>query len=355
MKARIQTIDFFRGLFLVIMMIDHNLLFGFQSIGFLLKYTFEPLGFVSAAEGFVFISGLMYGFVYGKTWILNPENFSKKNRQRIIELYRKHVILFSFICLLFLIPNFNSIWNLEWQGKLSLWKSNPAEAWGLGVLFLYQTSFVDVLPLYIFLISYSGIILPLLAKGYTKTTVSLSFVGWIMGHFFLQEKIGTHFGLVLGWFEFLSWQFLFVSAMTIGLRWYQGKIIPLRTSFFYFSLALVLLFLASRHGLSHGNELAVNVRNLGIIRLINFAALGYLFYYLASLYKNLFNFEPLAILGRSSLDVFTFHVFVVYLLGAADQFVKEIPLFWQILALLFALSSLYLPVLWKRVRSQKTV
>ena len=53
-------IDFLRGLCLVVMTVDHLPPDIFE------KFTWQTFGFISAAEGFVFLSGLVSGVVYGR-------------------------------------------------------------------------------------------------------------------------------------------------------------------------------------------------------------------------------------------------------------------------------------------------
>jgi OpgC protein len=58
--GRDTRIDTLRGLFLVLMTFDH------LPYHPLLRLTMQSLGFVSAAEGFVFVSGLVSAGVYGR-------------------------------------------------------------------------------------------------------------------------------------------------------------------------------------------------------------------------------------------------------------------------------------------------
>ncbi len=84
-------LDALRGLVLAWMTINHL-------SGPLHAYSFETLGFVSSAEGFVFISGIVAGMVYGRIG-LNP-------RHRLASQERPFAgssISICFIWLLFLL------------------------------------------------------------------------------------------------------------------------------------------------------------------------------------------------------------------------------------------------------------
>ena len=61
---RIGAIDFVRGLMLLQMSWDHFLWFPFQAHQAWTNYTYEALGFVSAAEGFVCLSGMAAAVAY---------------------------------------------------------------------------------------------------------------------------------------------------------------------------------------------------------------------------------------------------------------------------------------------------
>jgi len=58
--SRIVLIDFLRGLCLIVMTVDH------LPETIIKKFTLQGFGFFSAAECFVFLSGLVAGRVYGR-------------------------------------------------------------------------------------------------------------------------------------------------------------------------------------------------------------------------------------------------------------------------------------------------
>ena len=66
---RLRTIDGFRGFFLLFMGIVH---FNGVTDVVLGKLNHHRFGWVQDAQGFVFISGLVVGLVYGKKYLRNP-------------------------------------------------------------------------------------------------------------------------------------------------------------------------------------------------------------------------------------------------------------------------------------------
>lgn len=62
---RLHSVDFFRGLALTIVLLDHVDLWA-RPAGFFRDWTLMGLGFSDAAEAFVFLSGFTFAWVYGR-------------------------------------------------------------------------------------------------------------------------------------------------------------------------------------------------------------------------------------------------------------------------------------------------
>src|SRR3954466_14178860 len=82
-SRRILAFDLIRGFFLLIIMVDHIELYpnGFD------VFTGKGRLWVSAAEGFFFISGLLIGMVYRRRLALGMKFIFKKMWRRAAELY----------------------------------------------------------------------------------------------------------------------------------------------------------------------------------------------------------------------------------------------------------------------------
>lgn len=352
---RTHCIDFFKGILLINMMIDHSLLFGFDSLGFLYRYTYEPLGFVAATEGFIFLSAYLFGLNYSLRTRTKKASLYKSIFSRLVKIYKYHVLSVSVVALLFMFPEFSSNWNIEWQGKLALWKIDPLKAWFLAILFLYQTSFVDILPLYLFLISYSTLPMFFLENGRLKSVLTVSAMLWLLGHLYPQENLGLKFGVLLGWLEFLSWQFLFVIGMAIGFYQKQfNALLPKTNTTLFFMIASTILFFYVRQFHPNLFEDApfklTNIRNLGVVRLLNFFTLSYLIYILTQKFPDRFNFSPINQLGKNSLTVFSFHILVCYFFGAFRSLISTQSIGTQIFLLTLNVSLLFIPILFSFVK-----
>ena len=71
-SERDLRIDFFRGLALIIVLVDH--VERMNGIEYVRGWTPTSLGFSDAAEGFIFLSGYVFGMVYGP--VSNEMDFS---------------------------------------------------------------------------------------------------------------------------------------------------------------------------------------------------------------------------------------------------------------------------------------
>lgn len=100
-KRRIATFDILRGYFLFVIMIDHLM----RTFGFWEIFTGRGAQWVSAAEGFFFVSGIMIGMVRGSGMADQPiSNVFKKCWSRALKLYLWSIgltILFSLLALHF--------------------------------------------------------------------------------------------------------------------------------------------------------------------------------------------------------------------------------------------------------------
>ena len=141
-------LDALRGLVLAWMTINH---LG----GPLYAYSFETLGFVSSAEGFVFISGIVAGMVYGRIGLTQgTPSLRKKAFRRVLDIYLFHMAAFLFVMLLEITIS-NKAYQSFYEYMNPLPTESPLLALGLGAVFLWQPALLDILPMYcLFLINH---------------------------------------------------------------------------------------------------------------------------------------------------------------------------------------------------------
>src|SRR5262249_49152159 len=89
-SGRDSRVDALRGLMLVVMTLDH------LPAHPLLRLTKQSLGFVSAAEGFVFLSDMVSAWTYGKVFFRQGAAALRRRAwSRARDLYITHVLIYT--------------------------------------------------------------------------------------------------------------------------------------------------------------------------------------------------------------------------------------------------------------------
>ena len=156
-RGRDLRLDFFRGLALLMIFVDHVSGNRFAAI------TLQSLGFADAAEMFVFIAGISGVYAYRKT-ILNTGFYagSKAVFQRIRLLYLTHMAMVAGVVLLAAAAQLYGT-GFDILNKLGLEPllADPVQALLLLPVLAYMPNYLDILPLYVILLA----TLPLIVIG----------------------------------------------------------------------------------------------------------------------------------------------------------------------------------------------
>ena len=344
---RFASLDFFRGLMLAVMAVDH------------LAGTASPpcqlLGAVSAAEGFLFLSGVVVGFVYGRG-ALEPARLRARAFGRAGKLYRYHLVLLAVVILLaFALPG---VFGAAWRDHLPFLLEHPVVAALLSLTFLNQPRFFDILPLYTLFLLATPWVLGALARGRARLVLALSAGLWLLAQLGLQgfilRQLPYYWKLQPGSFDPFAWQLLFVVGVWFGYGALQSRpVVPQGRAALLLALAVALPLLALRHGLRLEPpgfpylqlEAMTNRAHLGWLRLLDFAAVALVLARLVAWRPALFQARWFVFLGRHSLQVFAAHVFALYLVTPLQWRVLEWGVWGGLLALLFVVLSLTLPAL----------
>lgn len=287
---RDSRLDFLRGLCLIVMTIDH------LPPTALHRFSYETIGYITAAGGFVLISGITSGLAFGG--IAHPG-------RRIF--VRCGVIYFTYLLLILTLwltsPTPSSNWS--WQTILSMLAGNTGQ-WGgrvAGILCLYV---VLLLPL--------TVVLRLFKAGYSTPLLCVSFGLWIVGQWRLGPQLG--FGYIL------AWQFLFTAGVWLGYARLRRIHLPRILSRHGLKIGIIgcLIFFLLRHPivLPPILELGWGITSkeaLGAARLANLTLLALL---VASIPETLVTrwtkfvpYRASCFLGSHSLQVFAGHVLIV--------------------------------------------
>ena len=195
-------IDLLRGFAVFVMVVNH-----FGGASWLYYITGNNSFFVSGAEAFVFISGLVVGMVYGGIALKQGLRAAqKKSIERTWTLYKLTLVLTFTLVIL------SRLFGLSWTGPLHI--NNPI-TFAIDVVLLRQTFYLsDVMMMYTFLMLASVGALWMLVRGHTRWLFAISISLWT-GY--------QLFGLQIPWtiegnttFNLAAWQLLFFVGMIIG-------------------------------------------------------------------------------------------------------------------------------------------
>src|SRR6267143_4110998 len=153
--SRDLRLDFFRGVALIFIFIDHI------PENILSYFTLEAIGFFDAAEVFIFISGFTAALVYGRRLIEKGALYATAQvLGRAWQLYVAHIFLFvifiaevSYTATTFKNPMYNE------EMRVADFLDEPHIAVVKALLLQFQPTFLDILPLYILLLVIFPIIL----------------------------------------------------------------------------------------------------------------------------------------------------------------------------------------------------
>jgi hypothetical protein len=302
-------------------------------------YVNQPFGFVSAAEGFIFLSALFTGRIYFR--LAQHDGYSVMTRKlwtRTLRLYAYHAVLLAFAFLV-AVPiasrgNRPGLHNLLDFYFMAGAKQSVTEA----ALLIYRPPLLDILPMYIIFLGFTSVALLLAPRIGWKSILGVALVVWVCAQFgfrygehtFMSRFIPTRIPLnEMGSFDLWAWQLLWIAGIWLGVCWAQGDLpIELWAKRAMIPAAVITSGLFElRHAISHGLELGAyeflfDKWHLGALRLLNFAAVAALLIYSQRLLKPL-AIRPLVMMGQSSLQVFCVHLLFCFagltLLGNASM------------------------------------
>jgi|GEM_PF-154961 len=213
-QGRDLRIDLLRGFFVFAMIIDHV-----REASPLYLLTGGNRFFVSAAEGFILLSGLMAGLIYRR--VVARDGFLAAVRKvwgRALSLY-----LLTVGITLVLLP-ISELTRLRWAQGVDFSQSLNLV---VSVLTLHRTYYLaDVLLLYTLLFAILPAALFLMVEGKAWLLIGLSWLVWGVHQFFPAEATATWPIAGNYLFVFAAWQLLFFNGFGFG---YQRDRLPALT------------------------------------------------------------------------------------------------------------------------------
>ncbi|MBI4494439.1 MAG: OpgC domain-containing protein [Chloroflexi bacterium] len=204
--GRDLRIDFLRGFAVFAMVIDH-----LAGPSRLYMLTGGNRFFTSAAEGFVFISGLMVGLAYRR--MAERDGLGPTLRRLIERAWQLYVLTIGLT--LVMLP-VSELLNLPWARGVDL-SNPPALAWN--ILTLRQTYYlVDIPLLYALLLVFAPFAFLLMYERRTWVVLLASWALWA-GHQLFPEQSDIPWPISGNYlFSFPAWQVLFFTAMVLGFH-----------------------------------------------------------------------------------------------------------------------------------------
>jgi hypothetical protein len=357
-KPRLLGPDILRGFLLLWMLLTHLP----TAASVVSNQTF---GFVSGAEGFIFLSAFMVSRL--------ELHIERKNgaaatfpdlARRTLRVYVYHCILLAIAFTLVAAVGV-TFHRLALENLLSYYLQSPKQATLAAVLLQYCPSLLDILPMYVIFMALTPLVREIARRWSWKPVIAVSVAIWAAAQFGLRFWIHQHvhlFGIVVpetstGAFNLYGWQLLWMAGLALGSV--SGNLpagrsplseIRLRVSsrLFRCSLVIAAILLILRYSPADhwiNPDLygwLIDKWQLGPVRLVDFAALTAIIVRHGGLLLRLPFITRLASLGQASIEVFSVHVLLCLgahaLSGEADP---QFPWWEQIALLTVTISALF--------------
>jgi len=324
-RGRVLELDILRGFLLVWMTLTHLP----TKASIVSNQTF---GFVSGAEGFIFLAAFMIGRI---------EEGIEQTRGRaatIGDVARRTMKIYGYHCLLLAIA-FTlvaavgvSFHRQALENLLSFYLQSPRKAIVAAALLKYRPSLLDILPIYIIFLIWTPVARAVARRWSWKPVLAVSIGVWVAAQFGLRGWMYQHgdpFGLSVpetstGAFDLYAWQLLWTSGLALGSVFADrvsgvspaGEEHPLQVPRWLLIAAFVVAacFVVLRYSpvdqwMSpdvYGR--LIDKWHLGPARIVDFTAISIILIRFGAQIAKLPLLGELAPVGRASIEVFSVHV-----------------------------------------------
>jgi hypothetical protein len=320
-SKRMPELDALRGLFLVWMTFTHMPTRFSDLVN-------QPFGFVSSAEGFVFMSALLVSRVYLRDAQQSESGVRGRLWRRTFKIYSYHLLMLAFaftVAAAFAARTHRpALYNL-----LNFYLAHPVIAIIGSALLIYCPPLLDILPMYVIFLFFTPVALSMSVRYGWKWILAGSGFLWLAAQFGFRESLHnlvmhvTHLQIPLqetGAFNLFAWQGVWIAGLWLGARSMEGEMPLARVPGYAVALcgAVCAFFFEVRHGWlgPHLTQETLGIQvdkwQIGPLRLINLAACLIVCYWLRRYLVLLISREPFLTLGKASLQVFCAHVFFVF-------------------------------------------
>ena len=318
---RRPELDALRGLFLVWMTLTH-LPTRFS------EFVNQPIGFISSAEGFVFMSALLVGRIYIREMLQDKAKTHLKLFKRSLKIYGYHLLLlffaFSVAATYAAHTHKTALTNL-----FDFYLAHPGTAIIGSVLLLYCPPLLDILPMYVIFLAFTPLVLSASVRFGWNKILAVSVFIWLLAQLGLRDLVHnwivgvTHLHIPLqetGAFNLFAWQAIWIVGLWLGAEMAMG-IVPLkkvRGPAIVLCGAICLFFIGVRHSwlgprlTQQALGMQLDKWSIGPLRVVNLIAFTVVVYWLRKYLVKAISHEPLLTIGKASLQVFCAHLFFVF-------------------------------------------
>ncbi|MCW0000428.1 OpgC domain-containing protein [Pararhizobium sp. YC-54] len=330
---RENRIDLLRGLSLLLIFIGHA--------EFTFSLTFQhSRGFCDASEIFVLLAGMSSALAYYR-----PDAGLRLERpwKRALRLYLVHLLLFAIMLTIsaVIIGAFDQT---AWAAEMTDFWQDPFHHGFQALLLGYMPGNLDILPMYVVLLLIAPFAF-LLHDWSRSAFMGLSCAVWFiagLGHINLPNAaLEGH-----SWyFDPLSWQFIFVIGIYLGVRMKRGQpVLPYNGAVFaaaaLFAIAAIPLNLVVHLGVVDPpfgglHHQLVSKTNGGPLRILNVLAILYLAWNIPAV-KTAADHPAMRLVcvaGRHSLAVFSAGILLSFTAAVLMRHSPDMPLAVQLLLL----------------------
>ncbi len=323
-------LDALRGLFLVWMTLTH-LPTHFSDL------VNQPFGFVSSAEGFVFLSALLVARLYIHQAMQDEAGLRVKLWRRSLKIYGYHLLMlalaFTVAAGLAITTHRVALYNL-----LNFYIAHPVVAIAGSVLLIYCPPLLDILPMYVIFLAGSPLVLSAAVRWGWNRILAASLAIWLLAQFGLRDLVHnavvhiTRLPIPLqetGAFNLFAWQWVWIAGMWLGAKSAEGPLPMSRVTGRVTALcaAVCIFFIGVRHEWFHwldrfggfgsrltqqGLGMTLDKWSIGPLRMLNLVCFTIVLYWLRKPILRIVAVEPFLTLGKASLEVFCAHVFFVF-------------------------------------------
>ena len=352
---RNAALDVARGILLLLMTMTHLPTVWSGRFG-------QPLGFISAAEGFVFLSAFLAGKIFvEQQQRKGVEAATRWLFSRALRLYLVHLglLVVAFTVIAWIAVHFQ---RPAARNLLDLYLQAPGKAMFGGAALFYQPPLLDILPMYVVFLAGTAFVMRATARWGWHWVLAGSVAVWAAAQFGLRAAVYAAFERVTaidipmhatGAFDLFAWQLLWVLGLWFGALGFGAtrRVLASSRAALHLALAVSCAMFFWRY-YSGGAGFAEPTRHLfwidkwtlSPVRVVNLAALVLVAIGWSGLWQKPIpsRVRWLERLGAASLWVFVAHIasvlFVLCLIGEDDQPLQGAT---GVLALLLGFGALF--------------